>query len=136
MQTNVASHTRASLPAAMNNSLNRDSRALAVKRILELSGATSALREDISRFPFDSEVELGFVTSMHAVSVLNRYLQSEISAQTVEEWANLIEGRDDIGFRDDAEGKLSQVMHALANPITEGLLTPEQARLWVEQLHG
>ena len=55
-------------------------------------------------------------------SVLGRYLAGEIDAATVEEWANLIEGRDDIEFASPDEEIIIQAIHDLANPMLQGSL--------------
>lgn len=55
-------------------------------------------------------------------SVLRRYLAGEIDAATVEEWANLIEGRDDVEFASPDEEVIIQAIHDLANPVLQGRL--------------
>jgi hypothetical protein len=45
------------------------------------------------------------------------YSDGKISSQELEDWANLIESRDDIGF--DSK-KLQDIIFKLANPILYG----------------
>ncbi len=60
---------------------------------------------------------------------MKRYLAGEISTQEVEDWANLIECRDDIGYEDVAD-----VLHILANPLITYELTPAVAAQLIEEL--
>lgn len=58
----------------------------------------------------------------HLRAVLHRFLESEISAQEVEQWANLIEGREDICFEVGSEEQIEPVLYELANPeLTQAL---------------
>ena len=63
------------------------------------------------------------------VSVLERYLKSELTAQNVEDWANAIEMHEDILLgQDDEEEDVFMAISRLANPHSEGPLTQESAR--------
>jgi hypothetical protein len=46
--------------------------------------------------------ELALLSVGHATNILNRFVTGRIPAVEVENWANAVEGRDDIGF-DSAE---------------------------------
>lgn len=75
------------------------------------------LRDILADFPWDSDEELVLLERQHVTAVLKRYLRGEISSKEVEDWANVIECREDIGYEEIAD-----VVHLLANPaITEEL---------------
>ena len=58
----------------------------------------------------------------HIKAVLQRFVTGEIDAATVEAWANLIEGRDDIQFDPEHEDVVLDAIHDLANPVLQGRL--------------
>ena len=48
--------------------------------------------------------------------ILRKYKSGEVSEQQLEEWANFIECRDDIGFEESREETLREIIYWLANP--------------------
>ncbi len=56
------------------------------------------------------------------VAVLERFSTGEIDATTVEDWANLVECREDIGFEAGYEDLIHAAIHDLANPVLSGEL--------------
>jgi len=91
-----------------------------------------ALRE-LRSYPWDSEV-LVYVKPHHLLSVLRRFQAGEMGAAEVEEWANAIEVRDDIGLEAGSEGIVREVIHTLANPELEDSLTPAVSKGLIERL--
>ena len=82
----------------------------------------------IRQFPWDSEAALTVLTRLHVTSILDRYLRGELSATQLEEWANAIEGREDIDFEPNHENDLQAIIHQLANPLLTKPITPETAQ--------
>lgn len=81
----------------------------------------------LKNYEWDSDEELVTIKKEHVQKILERFLASELSAENVEEWANLVEGRDDISFSNEI---LTDTIFELANP----LLTEELTKLRAEQL--
>jgi hypothetical protein len=81
----------------------------------------------LKQFPWDSEQELVTLKPVHIRAVLLRYLAQEITAQQVEDWANAIEGREDIAFEEAFESILGECIHQLANPLLTKPLTKDLA---------
>lgn len=54
--------------------------------------------------------------------VLERFLGGQIDALTVEDWANLVECREDIRFDPGYEDVIHAAIHDMANPILSGEL--------------
>ena len=66
--------------------------------------------------------ELVVLTRNHVISILKRYLSSELSSEDIESWANIIESREDIGYEENFEELLNDKVFELANPLlTESL---------------
>ena len=77
----------------------------------------SAIKSDLAKIGFDSESELVTVTKNSITNILNRVIDKEISYELLEEWANLIECREDIGYEDEI---LQEIIFELANPCLYG----------------
>ena len=77
----------------------------------------SAIKRDLAKIGFDSESELVTITKNTIANILNRVIDKEISYELLEEWANLIECREDIGYEDEI---LQEIIFELANPCLYG----------------
>ena len=71
----------------------------------------SAIKSDLERS------ELVTITKNTIANILNRVIDKEISYDLLEEWANLIECREDIGYEDEI---LQEIIFELANPCLYG----------------
>jgi hypothetical protein len=101
-----------------------------VKLRIQLPDAISRLKQ----FPWDSEAELVALTRTDTRRLLHEYLEGALSADSVEEWANAVEGRDDIGFEKGFEALLKDFVFELANPDLAQRMTPSHARDWIRRL--
>ncbi len=94
--------------------------------LLQFQSDLRSIESNLSSLEWDS-VEIITLSKDHLINVLERYLSSNLSAQDVENWANLIEGRDDIAYAENQEDLVKKSITELANPILYGVLTPEIA---------
>jgi hypothetical protein len=69
-----------------------------------------------------------------AVHALDLFLDREISAHELEEWANLLEGREDFTFEKSQEEVLKDFIFSMANPDMNEPITPATAKKWKKQL--
>jgi len=109
------------------------------KQILEslISGtATKSQSQDLSAYPWDVEEALVTLTRSHIIAMLDRYLAGEVSAGGIEDWANAIEGRDDIEFHEPYEKAILEAIHELANPLLTVPLTEASAIVLRAKLVG
>jgi hypothetical protein len=95
--------------------------------LVRFSEPLSALEHSIEGLSWDSTEELMTLTAQHVRSVLDRFLDQELSAQDVERWANLLECREDIAVEGGRGGPTGTVLHALANPRLSEILSPQFA---------
>ncbi len=102
--------------------------------LIEMRSPISETIEKLRQFGWDSEKELVVLYRKHVVSLLNKYLNSDILAETVEEWANAIEGRDDIAFETSYESILNEAIHELANPALTAALDKVSAKNLLQEL--
>lgn len=75
-------------------------------------------------YPWDAEEPLVVLTPVHLARVLSRYMQGEITAQELEDWANAIESREDIAYETAHKAPLAQAIYQLANPLLTQPITP------------
>jgi hypothetical protein len=100
--------------------------------LVELSRPIELIAAELQRFPWDSEAELVSLTRQHIQSVLKRYAADQLTAKAVEDWANAIEGRDDIGI--GADPTLRQTIFELANPSLSQPLDRDRAQQLLKAL--
>ena len=89
------------------------------------------LKNMLSQIGFDSETELVSMSRDDIVEILQRSLDKKISFLELEEWANLIECREDIGFEDE---KTQEMVFKLANPYLYGKLDEKQVLSYLNEL--
>jgi len=63
----------------------------------------------------------------HVITVLNKLGIGKWSPDDVEQWADLLEGRNDVGLESGHEDVLKEVIFDLANPALQGPLNPRSA---------
>ena len=91
------------------------------------------LKNMLSQIGFDSEIELVSMSRDNIVEILQRSLDKKISFLELEEWANLIECREDIDFEDE---KTQEMIFKLANPYLYGKLDEKQVLSYLNELKG
>ena len=89
------------------------------------------LKNMLSQIGFDSEIELVSMSRDNIVEILQRSLDKKISFLELEEWANLIECREDIDFEDE---KTQEMIFKLANPYLYGKLDEKQVLSYLNEL--
>lgn len=89
------------------------------------------LKNMLSQIGFDSETELVSMSRDDIAEILQRSLDKKISFLEIEEWANLIECREDIGFEDK---KTQEMIFKLANPYLYGELDEKQVLSYLNEL--
>ena len=93
-----------------------------------------SLLSALAEFGWDCEEELVLLRCDHVAAMLRQFLSGEISDLNISDWADAVEGRDDIGFDDGDEDILTDVIYELANPELTRPLSPETAAEWTFHL--
>lgn len=94
----------------------------AVQSLVRFDKPLAVLRDCVGAFPFDWEgPPLAILKADHVLSVLRRWEAGEVNAQEVEDWANLVEVRDDLDH-DLANAAVASAVFDLANPELQGPL--------------
>lgn len=95
---------------------NVDERKRILERLIALEEPLKPIQEALIKFKWDSE-ELVYLSPNHIADILRRYLDGVLSAHVVEDWANTVELRDDIGFQAPHESLVREVVYQLASPL-------------------
>lgn len=110
----------------------QDNKASILLDLLHFKNNIDTLRNMLSQIDFDSETELVSMSRDDIVEILQRSLDKKISFLGLEEWANLIECREDIGFDDE---KTQEMIFKLANPYLYGKLDKKQVLAYLDDLN-
>jgi len=89
--------------------------------LIHFNAPLADLEADLAALGWGNDPE-AVLQREHIKALLNRYTTGEIDAASVEIWANLIEGRDDIQFEPGHEEIVLTAIHDLANPALQGKL--------------
>lgn len=89
--------------------------------LIRFDAPITKLRTELGSLSWDSDPVI--TLSRHdIVAVLERFATGKIDALTVEDWANLVECREDIDFEAGYEDVVHAAIHDLANPLLSGEL--------------
>lgn len=91
------------------------------------------VRSELAVFPWDSE-ELVDLGASALAEILQRYLAGYVSPVDLTEWADAIEGREDIGFRSPKGRMIKEIIYEIANPDLELPVFRDRAGIWLDQL--
>ncbi len=105
-----------------------------LQSLLKLDQPLSQILSSLNAHGWDRDHELVTLESQHIITVLQRYLSGELSDPCVEDWANAVEGREDVGFESGFEDLLSEIIYKLANPRLTHSLSKNFAKNQLEQL--
>ena len=106
----------------------------ALRELLVYEKPSWKLNWQLRKFSWDADEALVILTREHIASVLNRYLAGELNEKQVEDWADLIEGREDIDFDEMHEDVIRDLMHELANPLLTQELSHNSAKKMLDEL--
>jgi hypothetical protein len=104
-----------------------------LQQLVNFSMPLPAIVSSLSQMEWDSEP---LVTLSHQAvkNVLQRYIAHEFNGKDIEDWANAIEGRDDISFESNSENIIGEILFELANPLLTQPLSEQRALLLASRL--
>lgn len=102
-----------------------------LKNLIKFNKSLKNIKNEISNLNFDSKFELYIITKNDIKQILNRALKENIAFKELEEWANLIECRDDLGFEEEI---LQEIIFDFANPEINGLITKDKIKTALKEL--
>ena len=98
----------------------------ALNSVVRYERPLEMLRNALAPWPWDwDSAPIAHVSNDAVRNVIRRYLAGDLSAADVEEWANLLEVREDVDF----EPAAASAIFDLANPELEGALPVLAAKI-------
>lgn len=105
-----------------------------LKSLVSLTKSLDEISSNLAMFDWDYEGEPLVVTPPQVIEVLQLYISGGMGADALEQWANILECREDIAFEKNGEGELENVIYCLANPELEGDITSDRCEQFVKEL--
>lgn len=105
-----------------------------LRDLIAFNKPVSVLADSLSKFDWDYEGQPLIVMASQIREVLQRFLAAEYSAQELEDWANLVEGREDLEFEEEKHDEIANVIYCLANPVLEGEITADSCEALIVTL--
>ena len=99
-----------------------------LRELVAFSKPVGVLSSSLSKFDWDYEGEPLVVTASQIQGVLKFFLAGEYTAKDMEDWANLIECREDLEFEEHHHEAIENVVHCLANPALQGEITVDTCK--------
>ena len=99
--------------------------------LINLNRSLKELLIELSQYSWDIETPVLIINKKDFNNVLQRCIDSKLSSSEVENWANAIESRDDLGFEDN---KIQEIIFELANPEINGEITKERLAEIIHEL--
>jgi hypothetical protein len=97
------------------------SREATLSSLIRFDTSLTDLKTALASLPWDADPVV-ILTRRDIAAVLERHARSEFDAAVVEEWANLLECREDVRFEPGHEETVASAIHDLANPELQGQL--------------
>ncbi len=88
----------------------------------------------LAGIPFDSPTPLVLIGRADIRDMLARAVDGSVPNEQVQEWAELLEGREDLGHEAGHEDLLASAVFELANPLLTGLPLIDLHRSWLARL--
>ena len=107
-----------------------DLRASILSNVIAFTKSLDELAKELCRLDWDCPNEVVSMSSQDLINILDRFLQDDINKKELEDWANLIECREDIDFQKGVES----IIYNLANPELEGVITPLKVKDYIKTL--
>ncbi len=108
-------------------------REILLQQLLMLSRPLSELHSSLSKLTWEGD-KLVTLRPQMVIGILQRYRSEEITSQDVEDWANAVEGREDIEYEQTHLDILRESIFILANPLLTTYLNKDEARRLIEKL--
>lgn len=96
--------------------------------LVELRKPIAEIADNISKLEWDYDGEPLIISSNQVKNIIERYLSGVLSNRELEEWANLIECREDIDFEESNRNEIEYIIYSLSNPELEGDISVESCK--------
>jgi hypothetical protein len=99
--------------------------------LVNLKGNLDKVQSELSEYPWDVDAPILIISKAGFLEILKRGIDKEITYEAIENWADAIECRDDLGFEDD---EMQEIIFELANPSINRKITDELLKEFFNRL--
>jgi hypothetical protein len=96
-----------------------------LEKVILLQDSIENLKEMISMLPWDSQEDIFIITKQILKEILINFIDTNQSFNVIEDWANILECREDIGYSNLV---LKDIIDELTNPILYGEISKEKIK--------
>jgi hypothetical protein len=112
----------------------RRQRAAALGSLVSLARPIGEALAALSSFPWDFDEELVTFTRSDALNALRMFLAQELKIDDLRQWAEALDGRDDLAFEPGFEDELREFIFKFSTPEINEQLTFDLAARWASRL--
>jgi hypothetical protein len=87
-----------------------------LSELIHIGEGYEKAKEELATMPWDCEVPEIVLTLNDTFEIMKRFINGQIAAALLEDWADSIELRDDIGYEESNRAKIKEIIFSLANP--------------------
>lgn len=91
--------------------------------LIFLQGSIEVLQKELAQYSWDIETPVLKINVEDFSNILKRSINNEIDFETLTNWANALECRDDLEFENE---EMQEVIFELVNPEINGEITKER----------
>ena len=102
-----------------------------LKDLVLLKGNIEVLQKELYQYPWDIGKTLLKISTEDFANILRKSINNEIDFETLTNWANAIECRDDLEFTNE---EVQEIIFELANPEINGEITKERLNVIISEL--
>ena len=100
--------------------MNKRSKIDVLIDVIRLNGALDDLKDELSKFSFDSNIPLIFLNKIDFYCIIKNCIKKNITIDDLVNWMNIVEYRDDIDIEDE---NVKEFIFELASPEINGKIT-------------
>lgn len=82
--------------------------------LINYNGNITQLQKELSFYEWDIDEPLLTVSKIDVDNLFDKFIRGDINVIDLEEWANIIECREDLSFEEE---ELKEIIHEIANPV-------------------
>ncbi|HEY2030477.1 MAG TPA: hypothetical protein VGH20_14845 [Myxococcales bacterium] len=107
---------------------DNDRRRVLLMSLIRADASWQTVAAELAQFGWDCDVELVELRAEDLKSVIERFARGQTTSGELEEWADAVEGRDDIHF---AAPVIKDILAEIANPTVFGGINLARAGRWL-----
>lgn len=107
--------------------MNNKHRKLLLEELILNPQRAEEIIEELAAFDWDCDRSLVVLTLEKIANILLAIIADKLSVGDIYNWANAIEGRDDIAYDENNAERINALIYELANPYLTETLTKERA---------